>query len=161
MKIWNLRMGLLAGSLAFGTAAFGIDLDLDLAVTGERFETHWEVNDASQTSVTFDFDGFVGVAASDVDSASQNVKIVDSANSGAALVATYTAPTTCTINGSHAVPSADVVVFDGAEVETGNTVSFTEGTNSGLQLRFQASGNHGDQAGAVACAGNGTLTYTY
>lgn len=116
---------------------------------------------ADLTSIAFNFGNLIAgsTPASDVDSASYAAKLVN-ASAYPATVA-LVRPGTCTI-GANNVTNANVhLVFNATAVTSDSNISLPSNANQAFSLRFAAAGNHGSQAGVVACGTSGSLTYTY
>lgn len=159
-KVFLTVVGL---ALIIPAAAFAADATLSFIITGTRYGApEWQNgSNATITNVTFDFTGFAGAAAANVDSDTTDVKIVDGSDPGGSKTIALTRPTTCTI-GAQAINDSDVYFMeDGAEVTADGNRTFTEGTTRTIGLRIDDGANHGDKEGAVACAGAGSLVYTY
>ena len=142
----------------FGTAS-AANLDLALTISGSRVSApKWQnAANADITTLDFAFSGVAGVAATNVDSATVQAKLINATSYPASV--TVTVPATCTI-GATAVAAADVKVVHNTAV-AGATISLASNANQDLAIRFLAAGNYGDKVGAVAGTTAGQRRYTY
>jgi hypothetical protein len=149
--------------ISIPTFVYAADATLSFIITGTRYNApNWQ-NAASSviTTVTFNFDGFAGLAAANVDSDTTAVKIVDPSDPGGSKTIALTRPSTCTI-GAQSINDTDIFFLqDAVEVTANGNLTFTEGTTKTIGLRIDDAANHGDKTGAVTCAGAGSLVYTY
>lgn len=147
-------------SLLASLTAMAANLDLALTVSGTRTAApKWQDGASSDiTTADFAFSGVVGAAATDVESAVVDIKLVDALSYPA--TANVTVPSGCAI-GANSVSAGDVkVVADG--VVAGGTLSFANDTTTkAIKVRFAAAGNYGDKSGAVACSTAGQFRYSY
>jgi hypothetical protein len=157
-----MKLALIAAMIV-PAAAMAADATLSFIISGTRYNAPVWQNGASSviTDVTFDFSGFAGAAAANVDSDTTDVKIIDPADPGGSKTIALTRPSTCTI-GAQAIGDADVLFMeDAAEVAADGNLTFTEGATKSIGLRIDDGANHGDKTGAVSCAGAGSLVFTY
>ena len=150
-------------TMIFPAAALAADATLSFTISGTRYNApEWQNGSSTTiTAVTMDFTGFAGAAASNVDSSTTDVKIIDPSDPGGSKTIALTRPSTCTI-GAQAITDTDVYFMeDGSEVTADGNLTFTEGTTKSIGLRIDDGANHGDKTGAVACSGAGSLVYTY
>lgn len=159
-KISSTFIGLV---LVVPAAAIAADATLTFVISGTRYNAPVWQNGASSviTTVTFDFSGFAGVSAANVDSDTTAVKLVDPTDLGGSKTIALTRPTTCTI-GAQSINDTDVFFMeDATEVTADGNLTFTEGTTKTVGLRIDDGANHGDKTGVVSCAGAGSLVFTY
>ena len=150
-------------ALAFSTgSALAATKGLTLKVQGSvKGAPAWQdAGGAAITEVSFDFGALVAgeVAAVDVNSADAQVKLVNALAYPASV--SLVRPQGCAIGATN-VANSDVVFIDnGAPVATNGNLSLSNALQT-YALRFSQGGNYGTASGAVACATNGSMTYSY
>lgn len=153
------RVLVASASLALGGTALAIDVDLAMTVSGSRNAApKWQDStSADVTTLDFAFSGVVGAAASDVDSATVQAKLVNAISYPASVA--VTAPGTCSIGATN-VSAADVKVLHNSGVASAS-INLANNTLQNFAVRFAAAGGYGDKAGAITCSSNGRLRYSY
>lgn len=113
------------------------------------------------SSISFSFNENISTSAnSNIDSNTVSVAIISDDEDGASLNIILTKPTNCMI-GSHSIDNDHIhFIKDNTTVTSNQTLTFIEGVQSNLKLRFSNEGSYGDKHGAVQCS-SGLLTYSY
>lgn len=162
----KMTLGAVLSALAWMHSSVGWSLDygVPVTVTGKRVKAPIWVDGSSNqlTEFRFNFNGFLGSAAAEaVNSTPVNAKLVYSEDDGLAKTVVYTKPTTCTIGTANVLDTHVELDVSGTTYAANSDVAIVVGTANDYKLSFSANGNYGLLTGDVACANNGSMTYSY
>lgn len=143
-------------------ASLKADLDLEVLASGVRIAPpEWQnASSIKISSIVLDFSGLTGVANSDVDSGTVQVKLIDVNDPGGTKSIDIKKPRNCTIGATSVNNNITRVLVDGIEYAN-DTITFTEGNLRTVGVRFRNEGGYGDVSGIVSCEVQGELTHTY
>jgi hypothetical protein len=147
--------------LVSGTATMALDLDLELRVTGTiSGSPQWR--DQSDQVINFTELSFASGLPKEPDthrdSAANTVKLVNMRTGYASVEVTV--PSGCKIGETNVDGQHVKVLVAGAPKSNSEIISFSEGVQYPVALRFDAAGRYGDKIGDVRCT-PGKLRYNY
>ena len=119
-------------------------------------------NSLGQTlsSITFLFSGFAKTTATqNVSSASVTIRLANATTYPATV--SLVRPQSCTIGVTGVADNFVAIVFGGTAYSSNTNLSFANGANKTIAMRFLSTGSPGLLTGAVACSVPGYLRYTY